>query len=86
MSAAYLPSAYAENPMQEAFFVVLLDRKDHPLGRHMVTLETLTSSLVHNQSFYGSSLRSRRSFPVWPLCHGFPIPKLQIPRNRAKKS
>lgn len=54
--AAYLETAYAEHPMQEALFVVLLDRKNHPLGRHMVTLGTLTSSLVHSREVFRAAI------------------------------
>jgi DNA repair protein RadC len=54
--ATYLESAYSENPMQEAFYVVLLDRKNHPLGRHMVTLGTLTSSLVHSRETFRAAI------------------------------
>jgi len=50
------PPAYAENPMQEAFYVVLLDRKNHPLGRHLVTLGTLTSSLVHSRETFRAAI------------------------------
>jgi hypothetical protein len=32
--ADYLRSAFDENPMQEAFYCVFLDRRNHPLGRH----------------------------------------------------
>ena len=42
----YLRSAFDENPMQEAFYCVYLDRKNHPIGRHLVTLGTATSTLV----------------------------------------
>jgi DNA repair protein RadC len=42
----YLRSAFDENPMQEAFYCVYLDRKNHPIGRHFVTLGTATSTLV----------------------------------------
>lgn len=42
----YLRSAFDENPLQEAFFCVYLDRKNHPLGRHLITLGTATSTLV----------------------------------------
>jgi DNA repair protein RadC len=56
--AAYLESAYAEYPMQEALFVVLLDRKNHPLGRHLVTLGTLTSSLVHSREVFRAAIIS----------------------------
>ena len=44
--ADYLRSAFDENPLQEAFYCVYLDRKNHPLGRHLITLGTLTGTLV----------------------------------------
>lgn len=44
--ADYLRSAFEENPMQEAFYCVYLDRKNRPTGRHMVTLATATPTLV----------------------------------------
>ncbi len=46
MVADYLRSAFDECPMQEAFYCVYLDRKNHPIGRHLVTLGTATSTLV----------------------------------------
>src|ERR1700677_1764068 len=42
----YLQSAFDENPMQETFYAVYLDRKNHPIGRHLITIGTLTSTLV----------------------------------------
>ena len=42
----YVRSAFDENPMQEAFYCVYLDRKNHPLGRQLVTLGTATSTLA----------------------------------------
>lgn len=50
--AAYLESAYAENPVQEALYVIFLDRKNHALGRIMITLGTLTSSLTHPREVF----------------------------------
>jgi DNA repair protein RadC len=44
--AEYLCSAFDESPMQEAFYCVYLDRKNHPLGRHLITLGTVDSTLV----------------------------------------
>lgn len=44
--AEYLRSAFDESPMQEAFYCVYLDRKNHPLGRHLITLGTVDSTLV----------------------------------------
>jgi DNA repair protein RadC len=50
--AAYLASAYAENPMQEAFYVIPLDRKNHPLGRIMITLGTVSAALAHPREVF----------------------------------
>jgi hypothetical protein len=36
--ADHLRSAFDEHPMQEAFYCVYLDRKNHPPGRHLITL------------------------------------------------
>lgn len=44
--AEYLRSAFEENPLQEAFYCIYLDRKNHPLARHMITLGTATSTLA----------------------------------------
>jgi DNA repair protein RadC len=44
--ADYLRSAFDENPLQEAFYCVYLDRKNHPLGRHLITLGTVNATLV----------------------------------------
>jgi len=46
MVADYLRSAFDECPMQEAFYCVYLDRKNHPIGRQLITLGTATSTLV----------------------------------------
>lgn len=42
----YLADAFDERPEQEAFWVILLDRKNQPKGRHLVSLGTNTSTLV----------------------------------------
>jgi len=44
--ADYLRSAFDETPLQEALYCVYLDRKNHPLGRHLITLGTVDSTLV----------------------------------------
>lgn len=54
--AAYLESGYAENPLQEQFWVILLDRKNKPLGRNLITLGTLTSSLVHPREVFRAAI------------------------------
>jgi DNA repair protein RadC len=48
----YLKSAFAANPMQESFWVILLDRKNHAIGRVMTSLGTLTSTSVHPRDVF----------------------------------
>lgn len=43
----YLKNAFDSHPTQESFWVIILDRKNRPMGRLMVTLGTLGSTLVH---------------------------------------
>ncbi len=54
--AAYLRSAYDENPMQEAFYCIYLDRKNHPLGRHLITLGTATGTLVSPREVFRGAI------------------------------
>jgi DNA repair protein RadC len=41
---SYLESAFAVYPLQEAFYAVYLNRRNRPLGRHMISLGTLSST------------------------------------------
>ena len=54
--AEYLRSAFDENPMQEAFYCIYLDRKNHPLGRHLITLGTLNSTLVSPREVFRGAI------------------------------
>jgi DNA repair protein RadC len=61
----YLRSAFEENPMQESFYCVYLDRKNHPIGRHLVTLGTATSTLAApREVFRGAILASATALVV----------------------
>ncbi len=63
--ADYLRSAFEENPMQEAFYCIYLDRKNHPLGRHMITLGTVNSTVVApREVFRGAILASASALVV----------------------
>jgi DNA repair protein RadC len=42
----YLQSAYEENPLQESFYAIFLDRKYHPIGRHLVSIGSLTATVA----------------------------------------
>jgi len=54
--ADYLGSAFEENPMQEAFYCVYLDRKNHPLGRHLITLGTVYSTVVSSREVFRGAI------------------------------
>lgn len=54
--AEYLQSAFASNPMQESFWVILLNRKNRAMGRVMISLGTLTSSLAHPREVFKPAL------------------------------
>lgn len=63
--ADYLRSAYELNPMQEQFFAIFLDRKRNPLGRLLITVGTLTSTLVSpREVFRGAILANASAFLV----------------------
>ena len=63
--AEYLNSAFEEHPLQEAFYCVDLDRKNHPLGRHLITLGTVDSTLVScREVFRGAILAGCSSLVV----------------------
>lgn len=54
--AAYLSSAFEENPMQEAFYCIYLDRKNHPLGRHLITLGTAIGTMVSPREVFRGAI------------------------------
>ena len=56
MVVSYLRSAFEENPMQEAFYCVYLDRKNHPMGRHLITLGTATGTLVSPREVFRGAI------------------------------
>ncbi len=68
--ADYLRSAFDENPMQEAFYCVYLDRKNHPLGRHLITLGTLDSTLVTPREVFRGAILAGASALV--VAHNHP--------------
>ena len=52
----YVAGTFAENPVVESFVVVMLDRKNHPIGKHIVTTGTLTSSLAHPREVFRAAI------------------------------
>jgi len=49
---SYMGGAFDDDPTVEWFYVILLNRKNHPLGRIMVTKGTATCSLVHPREVF----------------------------------
>ena len=68
--AEYLRSAFDESPMQEAFYGVYLDRKNHPLGRHLITLGTVDSTLVSCREVFRGAILAGASALV--VAHNHP--------------
>ena len=54
----YIRDAYQKNPCQESLWVICLDRRNKPIGRTMVTLGTLTSSLAHPREIFKIAILS----------------------------
>lgn len=74
----YLRSAYDANPVQEQFFVVLLNRKGCPLGRHLVSLGTLTGTLVSPREVFRAAILANAASIVVSHNHpsGDPTPSV----------
>lgn len=52
----YLKSAYDQNPLQEMFYAVYLNRKNRPLGRHLIRMGTLTSTVVGAREIFRGAI------------------------------
>ena len=48
----YMKDVLEVYPMQEVFYVILLNRKNRPLGRVAVTIGTANSALAHPREVY----------------------------------
>jgi DNA repair protein RadC len=52
----YMSGAFDELPLAESFYVIVLNRKNRPLGRHLVTIGTATAALAILARSSGSRL------------------------------
>lgn len=48
----YMRGGFDELPLAEQFYVIVLDRKNKPLGRHRVTVGTATAALAHPREVF----------------------------------
>ena len=66
----YLKDAFQSAPLQESFWVILLDRKNHAQGRVMITLGTATSSLAHPREVFRPAILAGSSAII--IAHNHP--------------
>lgn len=59
--SGYLSDAFNSHPLQEQFIVIPVTRKNHPLGRFMVSLGTASSALVHPREVFRVAILSGAS-------------------------
>jgi DNA repair protein RadC len=48
----YMRGAFDELPLNECFYVIVLNRKNRPMGRHKVTVGTQTAALAHPREVF----------------------------------
>jgi DNA repair protein RadC len=72
----YMQGAFDEAPLAEMFYVVCLNRKNRPLGRHRVTVGTVNSTLAHPREVYRVAILATASAIVCVHNHpsGDPAP------------
>ena len=66
----YMAGAFDQHPDQESFWTIILDRKNKPRGRQLITLGTQTSSLVHPREVFRTAVREGAAAII--LCHNHP--------------
>jgi DNA repair protein RadC len=67
---AYMAGAFIDHPEQEQFWVILLNRRNYPKGRHLVTVGTLTSTLAHPREVLRPAISGGAAALV--CCHNHP--------------
>ncbi|MBL18551.1 MAG: hypothetical protein CMC82_01805 [Flavobacteriaceae bacterium] len=67
---AYMVGAFDEHPMQEQVWVIMLNRKNFPIGRQMVTLGTNVGCLLNPSSVFRPVIVSGATACI--LCHNHP--------------
>ena len=68
--SGYLSSAFNEYPLQEQFLVIPLSRKNHPLGRFVVSVGTANSALVHPREVFRPAILAGASAVI--VAHNHP--------------
>jgi len=66
----YMAGAFDRNPMQESFWVICLNQKNHPIGRTMISLGTATAALVNPAEIFRVAILSNATAIV--VVHNHP--------------
>jgi DNA repair protein RadC len=48
----YMLGAFNDLPLAESFYVIILNRRNKPMGRHLVTQGTATAALAHPREVF----------------------------------
>ena len=68
--AQYMEGAFDDRPMQEQFFVILLNRKNQPICRELCTIGTINATLVSSQEVFRLAIAKSASAII--LVHNHP--------------
>jgi len=66
----YMLDAFDFNPVQESMWVIALDRKNHAIGRTMISLGVLTGTLIEPREIFRIAILSNSSAII--LVHNHP--------------
>jgi len=66
----YMQDAFQSNPMQESFWVISLNRKNHPISRSMVFLGSMTNSIVNPPEIFRMAILNHASAII--VAHNHP--------------
>ncbi|OAM91676.1 hypothetical protein OH491_24780 [Termitidicoccus mucosus] len=72
----YIKDAFEARPFQESTWIIPMDRKSHPLGRHMLCLGTLTQSTLDTKAMFRCLLMTQATQFILSHNHpsGMPAP------------
>lgn len=68
--AAYVREAYDQSPHQEQFYCVYLDSRGHPIGRHLITIGTVNSTVITAREVFRGAILAGAASLV--LSHNHP--------------
>jgi DNA repair protein RadC len=72
----YMKDAFDELPLSEQFWCILLDRRNHPMARHRISIGTATATLAHPREVFRIAVLASASSCILTYNHpsGDPSP------------